>query len=171
MGALFLFSTRFAYNRLGARLLDVVAQKRLTNMAYGNDTRDFRVTQVSGCPPVSGRVAACPSLPSAIDSELIRRANNEAVGLVPLMRSKLLFQASAHIPTPFHDPLGLRFSGKELVHTSYFDDEDVLRIIYAHIVMQSRAPGLSLKGLDPRILEWIREFKLAVAPHFANAGG
>ncbi len=85
-----------------------------------------------------------------------------------------LGEAGAHTPTFADDQKmpGLRFSGRELVHTSYFDNRDVLRIIHAHIAMQSPTPGLSLKGkgLDPCIVEWIREFKIAVAPHFAQRG-
>jgi hypothetical protein len=87
------------------------------------------------------------------------------------MRSQLLYQACARIPTLADDPnTDLRLSGRELVHTSYFENQEVLRIIYAHIVVQSRAPGLSLEGIDPRTLAWIREFKLAVAPHFVQHG-
>lgn len=146
--ALFALGMRWTYNRVGARLLDLLVQRRLTDMAYGNDTRDFRVTRVSSCPPISGRIGACPNLPSTIDDELICRANKEAERLVPSVR-KLLYPASTHTPTLADYQNLPGFSGRELVHTSYFDNEDVLRIIHAHIVMQSRAPGLSLKGLDP----------------------
>jgi hypothetical protein len=167
IGTLFTLSTRWTYNRWGAGFV----QRRLLNVAYGNDTRDFRVTHVSSCPPISGRRGACPNLPSTIDVELVRRANSEAMSLVPLVRP-MLYQACAHTPTLADDQNmpGLSFSGRELVHTSYFDSEDVLRIIHAHIVMQSRAPGMSLKDLDPWIVEWIHEFKIAVAPHFAQRG-
>jgi hypothetical protein len=165
---LFLVGLRWGYNRWGAPVLDTIVQNRLTNMAYGNDTREFRVTQISSCPPVSGEGAACPSLPAAFDDNLVSRANAKAADLVPLVRRTLLYAASAHTPTLANesDLLGIRFSGRELVHTSYFDDKDVLCIIHAHIITQSRVSGESRTELDSRILEWIGKFKRAVAPHF-----
>ena len=169
IGTMFAVGIGRTYNRWVVRHLDIFVQRYLTDKAYGNDTRDFRVTHVSSCPPISGRVGACPNLPSTIDIELIRRANNEAVSLVPSVRSNLLYQAGVHTPTLADDQNlpGFRFSGRELVHTSYFDNRDVLRIIHAHIAMQSPLKG---KKLDACIVEWIREFKIAVAPHFAQRG-
>jgi pimeloyl-ACP methyl ester carboxylesterase len=174
IGALLLIALRWGYNRYVASLLDSIVQRRLTNMAYGNDTTEFRVAFVSSCPPVSGRRDTCPTVPATIDEKLVDRANQKAAAIAPLVRRTLLYAANARTPTVAEDHpslFGIALSGEELVHTSYFDHHEVLNIIHAHILMQSRIARTAIHALEPRVVEWIRKFKRAVAPHFGLREG
>jgi hypothetical protein len=157
------------WNQLTLPALDQLAHGWLANRSFGNDTPSFQVDAVSTCPPVADATGECPHLPDAINAELIRNANRHISGLIPSVRRVLLYQATLKAPTLMENAslAGLELSGQELIHTSYFDNSDVLEIIRAHILTQSSMP-VSWEDTDPDKLQWIREFKREMSPYFGG---
>ncbi|HEX5076099.1 MAG TPA: hypothetical protein VFW03_23000, partial [Gemmatimonadaceae bacterium] len=86
--------------------------------------------------------------------------NESAQHSVPHMRA-LIGRAAAGIPLAvLRFELDASLSGDELVHTSYFGNEDVRRLICAHITLAgARTPPKA--GDDAA--DWVRSRKRAVA--------
>jgi hypothetical protein len=157
------------WNQLTLPALDQLAHGWLANRSFGNDTPSFHVHAVLTCPPVADASGECPHLPDAIDAKLIHNANRHISGLIPSVRRVLLYQATSKAPTLMENArlAGLELSGQELIHTSYFDNSDVLEIIRIHILTQS-SMAVSWEGTDPDKVQWVRDFKREMNSYFGG---
>jgi len=90
---------------------------------------------------------AYPSLPSRVDAELIESANANAQQGIAALRNALYTAAMAGDGVPgFTSSLHAQLRGGELVHTRYFDHEEILRVIELHMRGSWRAAGSELQS-------------------------
>ena len=99
---------------------------------------------------------ACPTIPEEDNNQLVQSANEATKAIVPALRQQLgLSSIGAEV-----DPVTFKLSGKELVHTAYFDNSDVLDLVAEHICWAAR--GDKTKQ-ETKHIEWIQNFKNVVA--------
>jgi hypothetical protein len=106
---------------------------------------------------------AYPSLPPHIDGALIERANDDAQKGIATMRSVLYAAATSGASvTGFAESLQTQLAGGSLVHTRYFDHDEILRMIELHM----RGTHHEADGELP---EWFGAMRRAIANAVANA--
>jgi hypothetical protein len=120
------------YERFFARPGDEFILDRVSRKLQGNDTGDLELVGV-GAAPIAGLVPQAP-LPDPVCRELREYANRYAAAAVAGVRNAmgLLATSGAHLPqlvTGFTAQL----TGRELVHTAYYDAAPVRDLIRRHI--------------------------------------
>jgi len=105
-------------------------------------------------------------LPQVIDTQLLALANGRAASLIPHLRPLLY--------TFMENPLRLTTAEEEeidltggLVHTSYFDLEEILTILIEHIRLTTAQP-IQKPQPDSPLVQWILTSKQAYARHLAR---
>jgi len=108
--------------------------------------------------------APTQALPPEIDRQLVELANHRAAALIPHLRS-LLYTFSdnpLHLVTDKHID-----STAGLVHTSYFDVEEILTILIQHICLSTVQP---LQEAQPHssLVQWIQMSQQEFAQHLSE---
>ncbi|NUK09624.1 hypothetical protein HRW18_16745 [Streptomyces lunaelactis] len=135
---------------------------RLTRTAQGCDVPHADLVYVSTCPvPIHMGASGLPDrLAQALEEAALRHARELGPGVRQMVARAAINGATS--PEVFVGA-GPSSASKALVHTSYFDMPDVLRLICAHIAASSRAAILG-PGLPERDLrEWLGQTRERVA--------
>jgi hypothetical protein len=148
------------FNALVRPVLDRMIRFYLVKSAQGNNRPSSEVIQVSCSPWDPKGLGISPSLPKWLDARIIDAANESARGTAPKLRRLL---ALPSFVTGL-EQLGHSITGKELVHTSYFDHPETLDLIAMHI---SWANGVSdwtsaCSTHEESLVTWLQEAKACV---------
>jgi hypothetical protein len=122
------------------RVANVLAASKMTGFLLGNDRIGWTIVEVSTGP---NQEIAHEALPDAVSKELQEKANRHAGKAVAELREILLKKPGSEILwEAMTGNLDRLFTGKELIHTSYFDNKFVREVICLHIKrFASPAPG------------------------------
>ncbi len=148
------------YNNLLRPILDHVVRSRVIKTAQGNNRPAAEVVEVLPAPRVLIDATVPPHLPESLNRQVLDAANRHASDIAPKLRN-LLAQPS------FTDSLsefGKSISGRELVHTSYFDHVEILELLRMNIAW-SRNDAASCRLPHARrheLLTWFQQFKAAL---------
>jgi len=144
------------FNWLLRPYLDRAVASYVKKSAQGNNRPAADVVDVSVAPLSGDDLATAPSIPDVLNRKIVDRANQHATNLVPQLRT-LLGEASF---VNGMTALGSSFSGKELVHTSYFDHDEVLELLAMHIAKLKADDEFLWRRLatHPDLLHWLRGF-------------
>ena len=121
----------FLLQRLLAPIGDRIVISQLRKSIFGSDLVGNGIDQVSLGPfavSESYEKLAFPPLPESISCQIIRRANESIKRIVPTLRDSLALPLISSCPASFQesiDKIRDTISCKELVHTSYFEDEKI----------------------------------------------
>ena len=150
---------RCAFNRVFAPSADRFVRKQLRAGVTGYDRPGSGVGDILAWPFAGCVGPATIGLPAAIDERIIAASDACASTIAARLRVLLAARELRDEVSGFASQLTFR----ELVHNSYFDDEDVARIIAFHINMHSTAdPGVpggrrALPDLDQESRKWYFE--------------
>ncbi|TWT37782.1 hypothetical protein KOR34_27450 [Posidoniimonas corsicana] len=147
------------FNHLLRPVVDSLVRGVLARSAQGNDRPTTQVVDVKPT-PVDDAPGAMP-LPPSVQKEILDESNRHAGGVAPLLRQLL---ACPTFSTGL-ESISNQLSGRELVHTSYFDHPDVLDLISCNVALESGAESPAAAELPgrPAIVEWFSAFKRGVA--------
>lgn len=143
------------YNRLLRPMLDSKIQEIVVKTAQGNDRPAARVVAVSPHPILPSPAAAAPALPSELRDKIRSRADHHANDLGPKLRV-LLAQPSL---TAGLESFSNELSGRELVHTSYFDHVEVLDLLSMNMGQSEGKRRPRRASTSPAMSNWFKEFK------------
>lgn len=160
LGALAVALRKF-YNHAAAPLMDKTVHGWLCGFTHGNDTRAFAASTVSSAPPVGKSAPDCPPLPEEIDRRLVKNANESFVEALSSARRLLLFQATIGSPdlAKAADETEFGLDSGDLVHTSYFEDPDILSLVLTHVLSNSAA-GLPEPAAWSPWIAWFQQQSL-----------
>jgi hypothetical protein len=123
-------------------------------LAHGDD-RATALLEAVAVGPVEALDSSFPHLPDEVVTAITQKADKAASAYAPTLRAAIGLSALGSALCL----LGTKMTGIELVHTSYFDSDDVLELIVLHIVSSS---GLTIDRRDGRLDEWLCSFKKCV---------
>ena len=137
----------------------------LSGLCQGNNRPGTVVEKVTAG-PVPADHHAYPHLPASVDEAIVRTADGVAARTIGKVR-RAFGQIAMGGPEWKLAPLSEALSGKELVHTSYFDVPGVLQLLCWHIAEHTRHADLQLLAarMPAELLEWYRVFGAAVRGH------
>lgn len=147
------------YNRFCRPMLNRTVRSQVVKTAQGNNRPSAEVVAVS---PAPVEVDEIPHLPDWLNAKLTSCADQHARDITPKLRRLL---ASPSIVSGL-ETFGHTLSGRELVHTSYFDHAEVLDLLAVHIAT-SCGKRATTECRDERIMQlkrWLRQFR----SHFAD---
>lgn len=145
------------FNSFVRPLLDNMVRSFVVKTAQGNNRPAAEVVAVSPVPADTETADQYPPLPTWLNRQLVQTANVHARDLAPKLRQLLAEPSFASGLETF----GQTISGRELVHTSYFDHAEILDLLTLHILWATNAPA-ELAGRWPEqeeLLVWLSEFK------------
>lgn len=143
----------FANSRLCALLAQIL---------QGNNRPGTVVGEVS-VGPVPADAQAYPPLPREIEQGLVASANEAARNVVPMLRTAFgLSVLGAQGVWQLAWGKGSGLTGKEFVHTSYFDHLGVLELLALHVAQCSGNGVASLVAASAGLRDWYGEFRQCV---------
>ncbi|MHB8902464.1 MAG: lipase family protein [Thermoguttaceae bacterium] len=156
------------FNRLVRPLLDHVVHTLVVKTAQGNNRPAAEVIDVSPYPAIDPAVDSHPSLPAELDTRLVDRANQYARDIAPKLRSLLAEPCFVAGLERFEKAL----SGKELIHTSYFDHASILDLIGLHLAwgQRDRAAVRQAAETHEDLWNWFCQFKQTVGERAETLG-
>lgn len=138
-------------------MLDATVRSFVVKTAQGNNRPAAVVVRVAPAPLSSARDELFPPLPEELNKQIVARANQHARNLGAEIR-RLLAAPSFVMGL---EQFGSRLSGRELVHTSYFDHPDILDLLAMHVAWSQGAANwtalVQSKSID--LVEWLRQAK------------
>jgi len=139
-------------------VLDSIVRSFVIKTAQGNNRPAAVVVRVAPVPLSSARDELFPPLPNELNTRIVARANQHARNLGAEMR-RLLAAPSFVMGL---EQFGTRLSGRELVHTSYFDHPDILDLLTMHIAWAQGASNWNsfAQARQVEIAEWLRQAKI-----------
>jgi hypothetical protein len=148
------------YNSLLRPFLDNVVRSRVIKTAQGNNRPAAEVVEVLPAPKVLADAEVPPQIPESLNKKLVEEADRHASDIAPKLRN-LLAQPS------FTDSLstfGKSISGRELVHTSYFDHPEILELLLINIAWSRNDVNLFWlpRTRQHDLLAWFQQFKTVV---------
>ncbi len=148
------------YNRFVHPAVDGKVRSIVIRAAQGNDRPTATLTDVTPFPVAENEISP-PPLPALLNVRLLSFANRHAHELVPKLRG-LIAQSSF---TSGFEVFGGQLSGKELVHTAYFEQEEILKLIAANMIWDtsSATHPEALKSMPPWLRKWFIAFKQGLA--------
>ena len=149
-----------AFNTLLRPLLDRVVRSLVVKTAQGNNRPAAEVVAVSPIPVPDSGSDAHPPLPAGLNASLVDRANQHARDIAPKLRD-LLAEPSFVAGL---ERFGQALSGRELIHTSYFDHPPVLDLLALHVAWADRDGPLLQRAsqIPDELWNWFCEFKRSV---------
>ncbi len=146
---------RFIHPAIDGKIRDIVVRS-----AQGSDRPGTMLIDVVPY-PLATESFSPPPLPALLNVKLLSFANRHAHELVPKLRN-LIAQTSF---TSGLETFGKQLSGKELVHTAYFELEEVLKLIAANIHWETANAGKnhSLDRMPTWLRKWFIGFKQATS--------
>ena len=137
--------------------VDRLVRNMVTRSAQGNDRPTATIIDVTPS-PIGELRDRVPPLPESINGQILATADRHARDIAPKLR-RLLGEASL-----LHgmDAFCKELSGRELVHTSYFDHPDVIELISCNIIWGMGAEMVQWKTwrMEPSLAHWFEEAKL-----------
>jgi pimeloyl-ACP methyl ester carboxylesterase len=143
------------YNRMVRPVLDSKIREIVIKAAQGNDRPAAHVVAVSPHPILPPPVASVPPLPDELRVSIRERADQQANDLGPKLR-ELLAQPSL---TTGLEGFSHTLSGRELVHTSYFDHPEVLDLLALNISWSRERSRPRRSSTSAEIVRWFNDFK------------
>jgi hypothetical protein len=148
------------FNHFLRPLLDRAVRSLVVKTAQGNNRPAAEVIAVSPFPVPDSAADAHPALPAALNARLVDRANQHARDIAPKLRD-LLAEPSFVAGL---ERFGHALSGRELIHTSYFDHPPILDLLSLHVAW-ARQDHSSLRRTfqsEEDLWNWFCEFKRSV---------
>ena len=153
--------------------LDGVVRSFVVKTAQGNNRPAAVVVEVSVAPVSADSPDQFPPIPEWVDAKVVAQANANASGIAPKLRT-LLAQPSFFCGL---EEFGESISGRELVHTSYFDHMEILDLLTLHVAW-AVGDEESFRRLAPPqrpLAAWLRRFKQQLdgasgLPHATDPG-
>ncbi len=145
------------YNTLFRPLLDGVVRSHVIKAAQGNNRPAAEVVAVAPVPVSQPDLEDLPALPEVLNEKIVEGANCHASSFAPKLRKLLAQPSFVGGLTSF----GQAISGRELVHTSYFDYGEILDLLTIHIAW-ARGDGATVRrafDANPDLITWLHEFK------------
>ena len=145
------------FNAAVRPILDRLIRSFLVKSAQGNNRPAAEVVQVTPTPWDADLDKGAPSLPKWLDAEIVRAANDSARNIAPKLRQLLALPSFVS----GLESLGKTISGRELVHTSYFDHPEILDLIAMHITWACGEPNWTAhsQSSSGRLVSWLRQAK------------
>jgi hypothetical protein len=155
------------FNRGVRPLLDILVRSVVVKRAQGNNRPAASVVQVSSAPIEDNDGGQFPPLPARVNACLVDRANDAARGSVAQLRQFL----AAPSFTSGLEELGENLTGKELVHTSYFDHPETIDLLAMHIAWTRGDRDWQTHGLstDVELIAWLRQAKTCLGATMTEA--
>jgi hypothetical protein len=97
--------------------------------AQGNNRPATEVIEVSSTPITLEPLAVWPPLPQWLDAKLEETADSYARDIAPKLRRLIAAPSFSSVLAALEDSI----SGRELIHTSYFDHPEVLDLLTMHM--------------------------------------
>jgi hypothetical protein len=117
------------FNRFLRPLLDDIVRAFVVKNAQGNNRPAAEVIEILTTPIHPDPLAAWQPLPQWLDTKIEDTANLYASNIAPKLRRLIAAPSfSAGL-----EALGDTFSGRELIHTSYFEHPEVLDLLAMHM--------------------------------------
>jgi hypothetical protein len=140
--------------------LDRVVRSLVVKTAQGNNRPSAEVIAVSPFPVPELGADAHPALPAVLNARLVDRANQHARDIAPKLRD-LLAEPSFVAGL---ERFGHALSGRELIHTSYFDHPPILDLLSLHVAWarQDHASLRRASQIEEDLWNWFCEFKRSV---------
>ena len=117
------------FNRLVRPVLDHLVRVCVVKTAQGNNRPATEVIEVSSTPIALEPLATWPPLPPWLDTKIEDTADSYARDIAPKLRRLLAAPSFSSVLTALEDSI----SGRELIHTSYFDHPEVLDLLTMHM--------------------------------------
>jgi hypothetical protein len=142
----------FVYPAVDSQVRNIVLRA-----AQGNDRPAATLIDVTPTPLVETAETVPPFLPALLNVKLLSFANRHAHELVPQLRGLIAQNSFASGLEAF----GERLSGRELVHTSYFEHAEILKLIASNMSYEASEAerGPLLKSMPPWLRRWFMAFK------------
>jgi len=132
----------------------------IRNTSQGNDRPGTVVMDISPG-PIECAKGYFP-IPAPLNKRLVDTANSHAAQLVPQLRVMLGRIATSEIQLLEDIYMDSKFD-KALVHTSYFSNDNILKLIVWHISQTSHLQAnLEQVELDDSLRQWLVDFKTKV---------
>ena len=144
------------FNRWLQPPIDRLVRNVVTKAAQGNDRPSSTIVAVTPS-PVAELAYLFPPLPLTVSQRILSTADHHARDIAPMLR-KLLGQASL---TQGMEGFCKQLSGKELVHTSYFDHSAIMELITCNITWSMGEEMVKWKTwrMDPALAQWFGDAK------------
>jgi hypothetical protein len=144
------------FNRLVRPVLDHLVRVCVVKTAQGNNRPATEVVEVSPTPIALEPLETWPPLPPWLDTKIEDTADSYARDIAPKLRRLLAAPSFSGVLTALEGSI----SGRELIHTSYFDHPEVLDLLTMHM---GRARGDAQwrgygKTQHPDIVAWLDAF-------------
>ena len=136
--------------------IDSLVRKTVVRAAQGNDRPSSTIVAVTPS-PVADLAHLFPPLPAQLSKRILCTADHHARDIAPMLR-KLLGQASL---AQGMEGFCKELSGRELVHTSYFDHSAVMELISCNITWSMGEEMVKWKTwrMDPELTHWFGDAK------------
>jgi hypothetical protein len=121
---------------------------------------------VSPAPIEQVALKRLPPIPSELNREIVQDANRYASDLAPKLR-KLLAEASF---VSGLETFGHALSGRELVHTSYFDHPEILDLLAMHVAWSRGNREALAADTKAHLAIWFQRFKSQLGREDAATG-
>lgn len=153
------------YNNLFRPSLDTMIRGMVVKTAQGNNRPAAEVVDVAPCPLIPPFGPDVPAVPQSISKQILDVANQSSQSLGPKLR-KLIAQPSF---VSSMDSFGMELSGKELVHTSYFDHAPILHFLALNIIWShEQALPATATGVSPEMRAWFLDYKQCLAEYSSS---
>ena len=147
--------------------IDSLIKGLVIRSAQGNDRPSAHVVAVLPTPVLNEPI---PALPEHLSKKILIEADRHAGQVVPKFRQLLGCPSF----TSGLEGFSAQLSGKELVHTSYFDHSEVLDLIAMNIVSSTREANeqLTANSENSLLTSWFQDFKarLTIQPPQPSLG-
>jgi hypothetical protein len=152
------------YNRFICPAVDKKVRNLVVRSAQGSDRPTATLIDVTPV-PIADASHLSPPLPALMNAKLLSFANQHAHDMVPKLR-KLIASPSF---TAGLESFGGQLSGKELVHTGYFDHAEVIKLIAANMAWETEAELSSvMRSIPPWLRKWLLAYKQGVDGNSAD---
>ncbi len=137
-------------------LIDRSIRGIVTKSAQGNDRPTANIIDVSPC-PFAASIHVAPPLPSQLTEELVRCADLAACDIAPKLRKLLSLPSFTAGLQSFSNDL----AGGELVHTAYFDHDEILDLIACNLAWgtSEHAMRSTMARMQPWLVAWFATTK------------
>jgi hypothetical protein len=149
------------FNSLLRPFLDNMVRSIVVKSAQGNNRPGTEVVEIGPAPWADEDAPHPTSLPEWLNQRLVNQANESAREIVPKLRSIL----AAPSFVSGLEAWGKDSIGREMIHTSYFDHEEVLDLIAMHVAGSCAIEQWPEQGLTDKRIElahWLAEAKSRV---------
>ncbi|MFV2069286.1 MAG: hypothetical protein ACC645_20160, partial [Pirellulales bacterium] len=148
------------FNNLLRPVLDRVVRSHVIKTAQGNNRPAAEVVEVLPAPKLLSDPVLPPSIPESLNRKIVQEADRCASDIAPKLRN-LLAQPSF---TASLAAFGKNISGRELVHTSYFDHPEILELLLMNIAWSNGDTRFfcALRSRQHDLVGWFQQFKAVV---------